>query len=143
MSFKPGPPKASRASRELRGNPSKRPLGPTNGFATPAMSAEPPAYLSKAAVVIWNERAPELLATGRLALEDLRLLGWACRMQAVAEHYLTEVEAGNPGQGSQNLWKGLKAGREARDIFERIARTDPATLAKPAVKGKFAGLLSA
>jgi phage terminase small subunit len=120
--MKPGPPPQPTALKVARGNPGQRRLNASEPRPQPA-SAEAPAGLSAGALSVWEELAPELARIGLLTLVDRRLLVTACRLQALGEAYLADVEAARKPRPSPKLWAATKCLEKAMAIFLRFGVT--------------------
>lgn len=117
------------ALRLLRNNPNRRRL-PTDEPAPPLTDATPPATLTGAALGIWQEFAPQLVAVGLLATIDRRHLARACRWDAIAEEQLAKAERtplartkANGAQPSVHFTAALKASEAADRIWFRFGIT--------------------
>jgi phage terminase small subunit len=123
----PGPPPLPTSLQIIRGNPGQHKLNMNepkpnlaNGDCPPILEGESRA----AARALWERIAPELVATGRLAVEDKELLASACWLLAKAWEYAAVVD-GRPiaHRGSHSLTSAVKCFHEAGMILARFGIT--------------------
>lgn len=147
--MKPGPRPQPAALKVARGNPGQRRLNPREPQPELA-SAETPEGLPAGAQGVWQELAPELARIGLLTVVDRRLLATACRLQALGEGFLADVEAARKPTPNPKLWAAAKCLEKAMAIFLRFGVTPaersrleaPAPLAATPARSRWENLLS-
>jgi P27 family predicted phage terminase small subunit len=119
----PGPPPQPTSLKILRGNPSQHRLNMDEPKPNMA-KGDCPDVLTGEARAIWERLAPELVATGRLAIEDQELLAPACWLLAKGWQYAAAVDARPIAhRGSHSLTSAVKCFDRAAFLLARFGLT--------------------
>lgn len=117
------------ALKTLRGNPGRRPL-PAGEPQPDIATDDAPSALSGAAVAIWLEVAPQLVALRLLTVIDRAHLARACRLEALGRSMLDAAELqpivntpANGRQPSPEFHAALKAFDAADRVWFRFGFT--------------------
>jgi phage terminase small subunit len=104
---------APTALKVLRGNPGQRRLQHEPVPAAPA-TADPPAGLPEAALLIWQAHAPELVRLGVLTVVDRDEFALGCRLRALGMAALEQYHDDGPPL------RVLQMLRQSSSIFARF-----------------------
>jgi phage terminase small subunit len=106
---------APTALKVLRGNPGQRRLNQHEPVPAAPATADPPAGLPDAALLIWQALAPELVRLGVLTVVDRDEFALGCRLRALGMAALEQSD-----ENWHALGHALQMLRQSSSIFARF-----------------------